>query len=171
MKEITHSSHLGPEEKAFIFLYSALKHPLTEIKTDFEKFFESKIDGKIIINVQEKFKKEIAEKSKEELNDIGRVPIAHARIRMEFIYKGLQLASTPKVVSSQRISATEWMPVYDVDHTSIIKYLQLAFNEEITSKKLYYEILKNKDLLGESRPESGFKPVEVNTGLTEWNAS
>lgn len=166
MLEINKYSDLNDEQKSYIILGLALKKEFAEIKQNFERLFEAKIKGEVLINIDKKFKDKIDELAEKELNDINRSPLAHSRIRLEFIYKGLQEASSPKPVRSIRTGEREYETIYEIDHAAIAKYLSLAQNEEIFAKKLYFEILKNRDIIGSDKPKSGFKPIQINSGLT-----
>lgn len=170
MDNIDKYSNLNKEETQFILMAFALKKPVVEIKIDFQKLFEKTLKGEVLIQFAGRYSDEIKALSKVEMENIGKVPITHSRIRMEFIYKGLQEASTPKAVRSIRVGPTEYEVTYEVDHAAIAKYLQLAQQEDFLHKKLYYEILKNKEILGETKPQSGFKPIELDSGLN-WDES
>lgn len=169
MNEISKSDGLSPEQKAFLFLKLALKSPYTEIKQEFEQFFESKINGDVIIALKARFKDEIDLISETELNSLDGNPLCHPRVRLDIIYKCLQEAMTPKATGSYRegpIGSEEYKIEKDINHTAIKNYLDLAQKEEYLSKKLLLEYMKAKeDGLTLDKPKTGFKPIKVNANL------
>lgn len=169
MDELTHYGHLSDEHRAFVFMKLALKCPYNEIKQEFEQFFETKLDGRVIINLQAKFKDEIKSISEQELNNLDGVPISHSRVRLEIIYKGLLYAMKERTVGNYKegkLGHEEWIVEKDINHTAIKNYLQLAQNEEFLSKKLLLEYMKAKELgVAVDKPKTSFKPIQVNANL------
>lgn len=153
---------LNEKQVAFIIKYLALKKPYNKIKEDFQAFFERKISGEAIMDVEARHQPIVQEVAVRELSDIRRNPIAHPRIRLDILYDCLVMAMTPQIVRSVRITDTEYREIYGIDHGAVAKYLQLAREEEYLAKKLLLEKLK---LDIEMDKDSGFVPVEIDTGM------
>ena len=148
----------------FIIKALALKTPYPKIKQDFQIFFEEKITGEEIMDIENKYKSDIEDVAVEELNDIRRNPLAHSRIRLDLIYESLKYAMKPRTIRSFKVSDTEYEEVQDIDHQAIAKYLQMAREEEYLAKKLLLEKIK-LDL--DIHNATGFEPVEIDTGIPE----
>lgn len=154
---------INDQRKAFLIKYLALKTPYPKIRQDYQKFFETSITGEEIMDIESKYSSYIEEVAKKELIDIRKNALAHPRIRLEFIYQGLTDAATPKPIRSIRVGETEYETVLGVDHQAIINYLKLAHMEEYSAKKLLLDKIKMDIEI--VREDSGFIPVEVDTGF------
>lgn len=149
----------------FILTQLALKTAFTKIKSDYQQLFETKISGEQIIDVSQRYAKAIEKISEKELHNVRACPAAHSRVRMDFIYQGMLQASTPKEVRSVRTGDNEYNVVYDIDHSALAKYIQLAREEEYAAKKLMLEKIKLE--IDIQRNDTGYEPVDVDAGFDD----
>jgi hypothetical protein len=156
---------LSTAELAFIIKYFALKRSYLKIKQDFHAFFEKKISGEQLMQVEASNKSIIEKQSKKEMSDIKSCKLSHSRVRLDILEAALEDASTPKAVRSIRVSETEWEQVYAIDVPSIAKLVQLAREEEFLYKRFLLE-LKKLDLMDQADEfiNTGYE-IQVDDGL------
>lgn len=147
----------------FVLKALALKTPVTKVKQDYQVFFEEKITGDQIMEIEKAYSDLIAEIAIKELNDVRANPLAHTRVRLDLIYECLKYAMKARPVRSVKISDNEYEQVMDIDHQAIAKYLQLARDEEYNAKKLLLEKIKLD--LDIHTSNSGFEPIEISDGF------
>lgn len=163
-------NNLDPDERDWVIKKLALRRSYLEIKKEFDYIFSPKIvSGREILDIEKKYPEQIADAARRELSNIAANALSHVRIRMDYIYEGLQAARIPKAVRAVRIPSVspdiedEIRVVEDMDHQAIKNYLQLAQAEEYLAKKLLIEVRKLDMDVPETR-RSGFKPIKIDMG-------
>lgn len=159
---------LETDERDWVVQQLALRKSLREIKDDFDYIFAPKqISGREILDIQNKYPDLIIETSRRELSNIAANALAHVRIRMDYILKGLRAAEKERVVQMFHYTDTngerQVHEEKDMNHAAVAKYLQLAQQEEYLAKKLLIEVRKLDMDVPETR-RSGFKPIKINVG-------
>ncbi len=154
----------SPAKISFIIERLALHWDLIRLKEYYQQYFEEKIDPEAILEIRNKFSEKIKEQELIELKDISRRALSHPAIRLDYIYLGLEHALKPKPVKSVKVAENEYEIIYDIDHSAVAKYLDLAQKEEYAAKRLLVEILKN-DIDDSAPRKSSFEPIKIEDGF------
>lgn len=154
---------LSEAKIAFIIAKLALKMPYYIIKSEYERDYQEKIETETIQEIESVFEKKIAAQSKKEMSNIKRRSLAHPAVRLDFMLQALLYAFKPRPIRSVKVSENDYEVYYDVDHQAIKGYLQLAQNEDYSSKKLLLDLIKNE--VPSFNAEEGFETIEIEDGL------
>jgi len=140
------------------------------IKDQFQKFFELKIEGSAILEIQRNNKEEIkAARSEIYNNGIEDLPLAHAytiiaisQMRVEDLLKNPKIMRTVRRIDEA--GREYWDEIKEIDDSQIDRYLRIAQTERHFNIKA--EIQKVVSQVDKRRiPTTSFKPIIVDTGF------
>lgn len=160
---------LTDEQKAFLIEHLARGTEYEDIKSKFQLFFETGIDGSTIIQVKAKYSKLIDELIPQ-VRDPRESRLAHARTRLDELDQALNDAKTLRPVGPAiRIGENEWSPApTGMNIPGIVAICRAAREEEYMAKKFMLEVKKMK--LEADKAEildTGFSEIVINTGIDE----
>jgi hypothetical protein len=165
---------MDPHQKAFVIKELAVNTDLFEIKSKFDRFFNTNIKPQAIMQIGEDFKNEVVKIRYELYSDLSNLPLSFEYNRIALSQSRIKHLLENKTRYVKTIyefdeKTGEKVPrdIYETDEASLRAYLTETRNEAYAAKELMLKRIINK-VDGDNRdlPVAGFKPVVVNVGLT-----
>lgn len=159
------------EQLAYVLKRLAQNWEYEEIKENFQRFFETGIDGETIITLEAKYQDKILQ-IRPQVLDPRRHRLAHAANRLEEYEGALQDAKTLRPVGPPvKVGPETWEPgPLGMNVQGIVAIGKLCMQEELMHKNFYLKLVQTKiEQAKEELIGSGFSSGEVmvNTGIDD----